>query len=65
MKKHLKVNNKLLNTNKKWKDLKNSQKEWIKNLARDYSLDEVYEKIQEKEIWIPYLEVKKHCNYKK
>lgn len=65
MKNHVKVNNQLLKTNKTWKDLKNSQKEWIKNLSKDYSLDEVYEKIQERDIWIPFIEIKKHCNCKK
>ena len=80
MKNHIKVNGKLLQTNKTWSHLKNGQKEWISNqfsylyhqkmimrrtvgklprAARDEVISDLYEKIKEREIWIPYGEVKK------
>lgn len=78
MKNHISINGKLLQTNKKWIDLKLSQKEYISNLIRnDYLsfiqthnkapnkmekeelINGIYEKIREKEIWIPFFEIKK------
>jgi CRISPR/Cas system CSM-associated protein Csm2 small subunit len=80
LKNHLKVNGKLLQTNKRFSQLKNSQKEWIAtelykiyhnkmkesrttrklppNL-RDTVISSLYEQIQNRQIWIPYGEVKK------
>ena len=60
MKNHIKVGGKLLQTNKKWHHLKRSQQEWIKQICNEHSLDEVWQMIQEREINIPYHEVKKH-----
>ena len=82
MKNHTKVNGKLLQTNKRFSQLKNSQKDWIatelyklyhnkmkerrtiRKLSSDHR-DEVifslYEQIQNREIWIPYVEVKKYA----
>lgn len=59
MKNHKKAGGKLLQTNKKWHHLKRSQREWITNELKEHTVDEVYSKIQEKEIWIPYNEIKK------
>ncbi|MBE5109037.1 transposase [Bacillus thuringiensis] len=79
MKNHIKVNGKILQTNKKWLHLKQKQKEYISNtLRREYTqfvktnprkprkyehdeiLHEVMNQIQEREIWIPYDEVKQY-----
>ncbi|MBJ7987327.1 transposase [Bacillus cereus] len=79
MKNHIKVNGKILQTNKKWSHLKQKQKEHISNwLRREYTqfvkiyhrkprkyehdeiLHEVMNQIQEREIWIPYDEVKRY-----
>jgi hypothetical protein len=82
MKNHIKVNGKLLQTNKRFSQLKNSQKDWIAtelyNLYhnkmkeirtrrklppdhRDTVISSLYEQIQNREIWIPYGEVKKYA----
>lgn len=82
MKNHIKVNGKLLQTNKRFSQLKNSQKEWIvtelykhyhdkmkerrttRKLTpehRDTVIASLYEQIQNREIWIPYGEVKKYA----
>lgn len=82
MKNYIKVNGKLLQTNKSFSLLKNSQKEWIAtelykiyhnmmkerrttrklppNL-RDTVIKSLYEQIQNRQIWIPYSEVKKYA----
>jgi hypothetical protein len=81
MKNHIKVNGKILQTNKRFSQLKNSQKEWIaaelyklyhKNMKerhttkklppnqRDIVTSSLYAQIQNREIWIPYGEVKKY-----
>ena len=81
MKNHIKVNGKILQTNKRFSQLKNSQKEWIvaelyklyhnkmKEIRttrklppdhRDTVISSLYEQIQNREIWIPYGEVKKY-----
>ena len=76
MKNHERVNGCLLQTNKKWGALKQKQKEWITQVAREeyerflverhklpvrgskkQFIEKVYERIEEKEIWIPYGEV--------
>ena len=78
MKNHKLVNGKLLQTNKKFSDLKLSQKEFISNLIREEylsfidengfapkdeskadMLDRVYSQIKERDIWIPFNEIKK------
>ena len=82
MKNHLKVNGKLLQTNKRFSQLKDSQKDWITTELyklyhdkmkercttrklpsdhRDTVISSLYEQIQNKEIWIPYGEVKKYA----
>jgi len=81
MKNHIKVNGKLLQTNKCFSQLKESQKNWIvpelfklyhnkmKEIRttrklpphhRDTVISSLYEQIQNREIWIPYDEVKKY-----
>ncbi|MBM7572363.1 hypothetical protein [Aquibacillus albus] len=81
MKNHIKVNGKLLQTNKSFSQLKNSQKEWIagelyklyhnemkkrrttrklKPDLRDFVISSLYDKIENRGIWIPYREVKKY-----
>lgn len=79
IKNHIKVDGKLLQTNKRFDQLKNKQKEYISqelyNQCKEYILekgkfplkkekyvivDKVYEKIEEKGIWIPYAEVYKY-----
>ena len=85
MKNHIKVNGKLLQTNKRFSQLKNSQKDWIatelynlyhdkmkerrttRKLSpdhRDAVISSLYEQIQNREIWIPYDEVKKYASSK-
>jgi hypothetical protein len=82
MKNHIKVNGKLLQTNKRFSQLKNSQKDWIvtelyklyhdkmkergttRKLPaehRDTVISALYDQIQNREIWIPYDEVKKYA----
>jgi hypothetical protein len=82
MKNHIKVNGKLLQTNKRFSQLKNSQKEWTATELyklyhekmkerrttrklppnhRDTVISSLYEQIQNREIWIPYGEVKKYA----
>src|SRR3954447_21149340 len=81
MKNYIKVNGKILQTNKRFSQLKNSQKEWIsaelyklyhekmkerrttRKLPpnqRDIVASSLYAQIQNREIWIPYGEVKKY-----
>ncbi len=81
MKNHIKVNGRLLQTNKRFKQLKESQKNWIvpelynlyhKKMEeirttrklpphhRDTVISSLYEQIRDREIWIPYDEVKKY-----
>lgn len=79
MKNHTRVGGKLLQTNKRFSHLKQTQKEWIlgrlrtryiealkesggkpSNQVRDQILDDVYAEIEERDIWIPYGEVKKY-----
>ena len=81
MKNHIRVDGKLLQTNKKWSQLKESQKNWIYKIAgeeyekymsehmalpqsakKDIIINAVYSKIEEREIWIPYGEVRKVIN---
>lgn len=85
MKNHIKVNGKLLQKNKHFSQLKQSQKDWIATeLYKLYhdkmkerrttrklphnQLKEVisllYNKIEEREIWIPYREVEKYTHSK-
>ncbi len=79
IKNHKQVNGKLLQTNKTFSHLKNSQKEFISNelynelkryiiekgkypkkLGKLDIIDNVYEKIEDRGIWIPYYEVEKY-----
>lgn len=81
MKNHIKVNGRLLQTNKTFSQLKANQKNWIveelyklyhckmkekrttRKLPphhRDIVISSLYEQIQNREIWIPYDEVKKY-----
>src|SRR5699024_12673551 len=83
MKNHIKVNGKLLQTNKCFSQLKESQKNWIvpelfklyhntmKEIRttrklpphhRDTVISSLYEQTQNREIWIPYDEVKKNTS---
>ncbi|QQK75414.1 hypothetical protein HUG15_07330 [Salicibibacter cibarius] len=85
MKNHIKVNGKLLQTNKRFSQLKESQKNWIvaelyklyhnkmkekrttRKLSqndRDTVISTLYEQIRDREIWIPYGEVKKFAFHK-
>lgn len=65
MKNHIKVNGTLLQTNKKWSHLKRSQVDWIRQQQKQVSsVEELYSKIQERGIWIPFSEVKRHCQIK-
>lgn len=70
MSKHIKVNGKLVQANKKYKDLKMRQKsqisQWLydaykkqvaENITDDEALEPVFEKIDEAQIWIPAKEV--------
>lgn len=82
MKNHIKVNGKLLQTNKRFSQLKERQKNWIvpelyklyhnkmmerrttRKLPphhRDTVISTLYEQIQDRDIWIPYGEVKKYA----
>jgi len=81
MKNHIKVNGKLLQSNKHFSQLKQRQKDWIATELyklyhdkmkerrttrklpanhRDEVISFLYEKIQQREIWIPYREVEKY-----
>ena len=81
MKSHITVNGKILLRNKRYSQLKNTQKEWIvselyklyhNNMKekrttrklppnqRDIVISSLYEKIQNREIWIPYGEIQKY-----
>lgn len=81
MKNHIKVNGKLLQTNKRFSQLKESQRNWIvpelynlyhnkmKEIRttrkipphhRDTVISSLNEQIRDREIWIPYSEVKKY-----
>ncbi|MDL2259211.1 hypothetical protein LJC42_08735 [Eubacteriales bacterium OttesenSCG-928-K08] len=81
MKNHEWRDGKLLQTNKKWSQLKMSQRAWILETTRaehvayveqhgalpmkkkkEVVLDAVYEKINERGIWIPYGEFKREAN---
>ena len=76
MKNHVRVDGKLLQTNKAWGDLKRKQQEWIYLIAREryealienrgklpvegskkQLIEEIYEIIPDRDIWIPYGEV--------
>jgi len=83
MKNHVIVGSRLLQTNKKWSHLKQSQRMWIidvtkKEVAAYISehghlpgksgrrniLDKVHDRILEREIWLPYGEIKIHvCKF--
>jgi hypothetical protein len=86
MKNHIKVNGKILQTNKRFSQLKNSQKEWIAAelyklyhekmkdrhttrqlppYQRDIVTSSLYAQIQNRQISIPYGEVKKYVFTKK
>ncbi|WP_079708017.1 hypothetical protein [Paraliobacillus ryukyuensis] len=81
MKKHIKVNGKLLQTNKRFSQLKQTQKNWIttelyklyhdkmkagqtiKKLPRtqrEEVISSLYEKNEDKGIWIPYGEMENY-----
>ena len=59
MKKHMVVNNQLININKKWSDLKLKQKEYISNLIRETYLTfmKEYNKKPNKDEKIELLEI--------
>lgn len=72
MSKHKKVNGQLLQMNKGWSQLKNRQQtkisEWMYNaykkqvdegLYNEEALEEVFDKIDDANIWIPHYEVEK------
>lgn len=81
-KNHVLVGGKLLQTNKRFSQLKESQKSlisgWLRDEYKDFYesnkkfpsssyeieeiLDAVYEKIQERDIWIPFEEVSRYFN---
>jgi len=80
---HCDSQGRLLQTNKKWSALKNTQKEYISNFLREkylscviandrepsniekeQILDEVYDKITKRNIWIPKQEVSNYFNRK-
>lgn len=79
MKNHIRQDKKLLQANKKWSHLKNSQKTWILEMIqiehamyvqehgclpikkhKDIIACKVYERVEEREIWIPYGEFHIH-----
>ena len=79
MKNHMMVNGKLLQTNKKFSQLKNSQKQkingwmyeeyeklWDENgrepgrPQKEIIINDVYSKIEEAEIWLPFGELYKY-----
>ncbi|GAA0610907.1 hypothetical protein GCM10009001_30190 [Virgibacillus siamensis] len=82
MKNHINVNGKLLQTNKRFSQLKERQKNWIteelyklyhKKMKerringklpppyRDEVIESIYEQIRDRDIWIPFGEVKKYA----
>ena len=78
MSKHIKVNGKLLQVNKRYSSLKQKQQAkiagWMyeaykkqinEKLSDDEALNYVYDKIEEAEIWVPYYEVEKRYRDKK
>lgn len=78
MKNHIKIDGQLYQTNKKYKDLKMKQQEkiaqWMyeayvlqveQNISDIEALDNIYGKIEEAEIWIPFDEVEKKYHSKK
>ncbi|WP_353054597.1 hypothetical protein [Bacillus thuringiensis] len=84
MKNHVIANGQILQTNKKWSNLKQNQQnmitEWLqaeyqrfievnlrkpKKKEEEYILDIVLEQIRERNIWIPYQEVKAYFTNKK
>jgi hypothetical protein len=79
MKNHIMVGSKLLQTNKEWSHLKQSQRIWIFDAAKEevaayisahghmpgkngrrIVFDKVHDRILEREIWLPYREIKMH-----
>ena len=77
MKNHVNIDGKLYQTNKKYKDLKQKQQEkiaqWMyeayvlqmeQKISDFEALDNVYDKIEDAEIWIPF-EVEKKYRSKK
>lgn len=81
MKNHEMINGQLLQLNKKWSHLKQAQKAWIIDVAREeYAVyiaeharlpmkagkqrifDKVYDRIVERQIWIPYEEMETAVN---
>lgn len=82
-KKHKKINGQCFHTNKRWSDLKDTQKEFIittfnnkyttflvennriptKDEKSDI-INEVYSLVEERDIWIPFGEVKAKCQGK-
>lgn len=81
MKNHIKVNGKLLQTNKRFSQLKQCQRDWIREELyhlylnkmkethttkkllpnqRDEVISSLYEKIQQRGIWIPYHEIERY-----
>lgn len=78
MSKHIKVNGKLLQVNKRYTNLKQKQQakiaEWMyeaykkqacEKLSDDEALNYVYDRIEKAEIWVPYFEVEKRYRDKK
>lgn len=78
MKNHVNIDGKLYQTNKKYKDLKQKQQEkiaqWMyeayvlqmeQKISDFEALDNVYDKIEDAEIWIPFDEVEKKYRSKK
>ncbi|MDL2234654.1 hypothetical protein LJC07_00680 [Christensenellaceae bacterium OttesenSCG-928-L17] len=83
MKNHVRVDGKLLQTNKKWTALKQSQRTWIYDVTaevwtayveragklpmkkkKEEVIDAVYARVVERDIWIPYSELKQAVNKK-
>ena len=78
MSKHIRVDGKLLQVNKRYSNLKQKQqakiagwmyeafkKQMNEKLSDDEALNYVYDKIEEAEIWVPYYEVEKRYRDKK
>lgn len=78
MSKHIKVNGKLLQVNKRYTNLKQKQqakiagwmyeafkKQMNEKISDDEALNYVYDKIEKAEIWVPYYEVEKRYRDKK
>lgn len=83
MKNHIRVDGKLLQTNKKWSALKQSQRTWIHEVTalewaayvertgklpikkhKDKIIDAVHTQVEQRDIWIPYNELKPAVNKK-